>query len=51
MSWKDFLGYLRFLTRVALFFWKIVVASVVLAALIYAPIVLIRWICSIGAGV
>ena len=44
MRWKDFVDCLRFLLRVALLFWQIVGASVVLGTLIYGPIVLIRWI-------
>ncbi|WP_314639599.1 hypothetical protein [Stomatobaculum longum] len=51
MSRKDFVDLLRFLLRVALLFWQTVVASVMLAVLIYAPIVLIRWIWSMAAGV
>ena len=44
MRWKDFVDMLRFMLRVALLFWQAVGASVMLAALIYGPIALIRWI-------
>lgn len=51
MSRKDFLALLRFGLRVALLFWQIAAASVVVAALMVAPIALIQWICSRMAGV
>lgn len=44
MSRKDFLTMLRFGLRAALLFWQMVGASVMLAALIYAPMALIYWI-------
>lgn len=51
MSRKDFVALLRFGLRAVLLFWQIVGASVVLAALIYGPIVLIQWIFSTVVGV
>lgn len=50
MSRKDFVALLRFGLRAVLVFWQIVGASVMLAALIYGPMVLIRWIWLILAG-
>ena len=51
MSRKDFVALLRFGLRAVLVFWQIVGVSVMLAALAYAPIALIRWIWSMAAGV
>lgn len=50
MSRKDFLALLRFGLRAALLFWQMVAISVVVAALMVAPLALLQLLCKILAG-
>lgn len=50
MSWKEFVYWLRRGVSLALTLWQMVVISVVVAALMVAPLALLRLLCKILAG-
>ena len=50
MSWEEFVERLGEVARWALTLWQILIVSVLFAALVVAPVVLIRWICTMVAG-
>lgn len=50
MCWEEFVDWLRVGAHAALVLWQMIVISVIVAALICAPIALLQLLCKILAG-